>query len=1115
MFKKDLIATILRTLALVLGIAGAPLAFATHFPWDQGHDRTNWNNPTPPGPCQASTCDPCNSTGSPVYIPTGHLIWSDTDITLKGRPYLGVVRTYNSHDPRDGLFGNGWTAGCDVGLYTSTTGGETKYVLRAANGKRYEYVRGNDGKVIPPPGRFEQVLPQTDGTLHLLYLDNRREIFRADGQLSASLDANANRINYGYDGADRLLNVSDMNGRSFAFTYNGVGRVSHVSDQTGRTWRYDYDLNGNLLSVTDPLGGVRRYEYQSYTPVGDGHTYQHLTKVTDPSGVVVSDVTYNGERVATYTDGQDRYTYGYNTSTKTVTKTDSVGSRWTFVYNDQGLIPRKVDPRGSTVIRVFDVNGRATSTTDPTARVWTATYDNLGRTLTRTNPLGETTQFEYSGTNPAPVSITSPTGRVTRIAYDANQNPIMVTDPAGAVTRFEWNAAGDLVERVDALGNRDTFTYSPIGLLLSASDALSRTKRWSYDVLGRSVAVQNPVGEVTRFTYDTLDRIEQVVDPLGQTTVFVYDPAGRLTELTDARGSATTFTYDGFGRLANETAPAGRITQYGYRADNLPAQVTMPDLRTVSYAYDAAKRITQENAGGEVIRYAYSARGELTSAVGPGGSLSFTYDAAGRLIQDVSNGKTLQRTFSGEGERLSLAALGATTTYGRDTRGLVSSISSVAGTFGLSYDALGRRTGLTFPNAAVATYRFDAAGQLASIGHSGPFTTTYAYSFDAAGRIVRQSGDGPDWTYAYDAAGRLVGANHGAESFAYSYDAAGNILGSGRIYDVANRLTEDAEFSYAYDANGNLTRKQSKGTGARTLYAWNAKSQLLRVERFADAAATTPLKTLVFTYDPLGRRASKTEDGVIERYVYDGVDLIATLNSVGNVVKSFTFGPGIDQPLAKEQSGQAQSYHSNHLGSIMATTSAAGVASQYQYDPYGKTTVTGDGSNPFRYTAREQDAQDLYYYRARYYDPMMERFVSEDPLGLAAGPHLYAYVLGNPVRYTDPLGEIGGEDIVRWVPDWVWTGPADEVRRKTDEEVRKKFPNADDKTREAIVDEIIAAAAARPKGKKKCPPGGLEGAAGRPPVAGGVPGAWAGRPTLPKRGDRTRDQPERPYEPGG
>lgn len=97
---------------------------------------------------------------------------------------------------------------------------------------------------------------------------------------------------------------------------------------------------------------------------------------------------------------------------------------------------------------------------------------------------------------------------------------------------------------------------------------------------------------------------------------------------------------------------------------------------------------------------------------------------------------------------------------------------------------------------------------------------------------------------------------------------------------------------------------------------------------------------------------------------------------------------------------------SDALGSVIALTDAAGgIQTQYSYEPYGKTTVSGSAnSNSQRYTGREDDGTGLLHYRARYLSPSSGRFIAEDPIGIAGGPNLYAYVRGNPMSYTDPLG---------------------------------------------------------------------------------------------------------------
>jgi RHS repeat-associated protein len=123
------------------------------------------------------------------------------------------------------------------------------------------------------------------------------------------------------------------------------------------------------------------------------------------------------------------------------------------------------------------------------------------------------------------------------------------------------------------------------------------------------------------------------------------------------------------------------------------------------------------------------------------------------------------------------------------------------------------------------------------------------------------------------------------------------------------------------------------------------------------------------------------------------------------------------------------------LGSVIALTDSVGaIETTNTYEPFGRTEVEGTSTgNPTMFTGREAEPGSLYYYRARYYDSMLQRFISEDPSGLSAGINLYTYADNNPVSFRDPFGLQAGlrpDSKEKWNDAWN-VGPYDALRGKT------------------------------------------------------------------------------------
>ncbi len=235
-------------------------------------------------------------------------------------------------------------------------------------------------------------------------------------------------------------------------------------------------------------------------------------------------------------------------------------------------------------------------------------------------------------------------------------------------------------------------------------------------------------------------------------------------------------------------------------------------------------------------------------------------------------------------------------------------------------------------------------------------------------------------------------------------------------YNSANQMLAFNDKSITYDANGNMeTITNSCGT---TTYTWDVRNRLVGIQGFNADCSTL---TASFKYDALGRRIQKTithtDTYTDTMYLYDGLDIVQEIEN-GTVTANYIRTLNIDEPLARIKSdGTIRYYQQDAFGSVVGLTTENGqLATTYHYDPFGNTTVVGEPSdNPFQYTGRENDGTGLYYYRARYYSPELQRFISEDPVGFEGGDaNLFAYVGNNPVNWIDPEGRCPETFITEW-----------------------------------------------------------------------------------------------------
>jgi len=394
-----------------------------------------------------------------------------------------------------------------------------------------------------------------------------------------------------------------------------------------------------------------------------------------------------------------------------------------------------------------------------------------------------------------------------------------------------------------------------------------------------------------------------------------------------------------------------------------------------------------------------------------------------------------------------------TTTYHYDTiTGRLDKITSPEGKeFTYSYDH-GQLKEMQYPNGITAHYAFDDNGNLTDLHYQrndGSTVQRFQYSYDPNNMRTSMTDNDGTHDYAYDALYQITQATHPSvqnplEQF--SYDAAGNRLSdnvkSAYQYNELNQLTEDDSCTYDYDADGNMISKVSKTTDDSTVYTYDIENKLVQVRK--------PGMLAKYSYDALGRRMCKEVNGEKTQFRYDGQNLILEMNANDSITANYTFGPGIDNPLMIHR--QDANYYCIKDGLPNTTAlsdSVAAIAKKYQYTVFGQIIIEAgtDIASPFAYTCREYDIETgNYYYRERYYDARIGRFLSEDPIKLQGGDiNFYRYVWNIPVYFLDPYGLKVG--------DW-WDFPAniDRAREIAAEELAKRpsgHNNAEDAMRHA------------------------------------------------------------------
>ena len=598
--------------------------------------------------------------------------------------------------------------------------------------------------------------------------------------------------------------------------------------------------------------------------------------------------------------------------------------------------------------------------------------------------------------------------------YDLMSNLTSQTDALGNVTNFEYDAF-DRLKKVKypaattgATRLEENYTYDLVGNVKTRVDTAGRTMTYDYDNANRLIKITDALTQLTQFEYNARSQMTKVTDALSQQYVFTYDALGR--QLTQTRaGSTMTFEYDAVGNRTKRTDYMGRETTYEYDVLNrlkkinylqnfngVPSQVP---IQTVTYNYDDLSR--------------------LVSAINEAGTVSFTYDNRGRLKTETDVfGHVTERIYDAASRRTQLKLDGANyAAYAYDIADRLTGITNISDstTIGFVYDDANRLASRTYPNGVTTTYEYDGMSRLTRLKDVSTTATLFdrQYAYNSANQISQIIEPSLSRLFGYDNIDRLTSVTGGMTEN-YIFDGVGNRtsshLSSTYTYQPFNKLTSTQTANYGYDANGNTVSKSEGSNFWR--YTWDYENRM--------AEASGRKQKVRYKYDALGRRVSRNLGYGKEstKFTYEGKDVLLDDNS-GTLTK-YLNGRGIDNKL-RAQSGTNVSYFlGDHLGSTNGLTNSSGtLTSSNGYDSFGNSSNQSFASR-YRFTGREYDSfTGLQFSRARWYDPSIGRFISEDPIGFAGGDvNLYGYVWNSPLNYRDPLGlDSWGNDFADWLDE--------------------------------------------------------------------------------------------------
>lgn len=847
---------------------------------------------------------------------------------------------------------------------------------------------------------------------------------------------------YKYDNIGNLLSTTVNAGTDMALTttttYDRYGNVACSVDSgygvVSVKQFNDYDETGRYLlrSYTEPESAETEYAYDEM-----GNLVSE-TETTNPSSPLTTTYTYDGWGRVIETlspDGISSKTemgWGDSDARKYYIKKISDGQPPVTTWYDKGgyeTYSETVGPQAPLGICIsktteYTNKGQVEKVESQSGKltVWQSfEYDERGRVVTEKSSTGKRTSYTY--------------GNRTVTKDEDGREHTTLTD--------EW---GNVIKTIDPMGNEVVYTYSSNGKPRSITSVSSSWLPF-FPSINASQGVPSGITSLhstVYLEYDAAGNRTKLVDPDAGTMTYAYAADGTLLSQTDGKGVKTTYTFDSLGRVIASNIGGKVITsEYGTSGnDNLRLKRQSMDGNIIEYGYDSLGRVTQQvrtvgSHGVYAFDYTYNKYGQLSKTVYPGGlEVKHSYDKNGYKIKTTADGKVVYNLWQYDGLSNKSNFMDLTYTVERNQKGF-----EVTRWISKEEDYTPEQLdSIISANSAVGGGNGGNGDFITNFSEFLPLSETiildqFNMKFDTitCNLLSRQRHNRPWEVFEYDNLDRLRSVKVGNKILlSMQYADNGNIL---KKSDVGQFSYSDKMHPHAVTRVKKQIRNEELGDELKTQF-----NALGKIERITDSRQQlvmnieygpdqqrwySCLSENIRQYPNSTQESSLTEPSVQTAVPYRPILFPEEYRSVvyaGNYEK-VTEGEGIVREfyyldngvIVIKQKGVFTPYQAftDNLGSVLSILNEEGEkVFDAEYDAWGNQTISKNEIGFQRgYTGHEMlNEFGIINMNGRLYDPVLGRFFSPDNYVQAPDNsqnfNRYSYCLNNPLKYTDPSGEV-------------------------------------------------------------------------------------------------------------